>query len=157
MTIASAKLKGPLVWLDMDQRELDDAYDQAVYAPNREQLVKRRLANSALARQQLGEPLRLAYGPTPIEGLDVYRSKRHNAPVGIFVHGGAWRNGSAFEAAYLAEPFVHAGAHFVALDFTDVAGCPVFFCRTVVRSTAYPLGATSEDIELRSAFQPVLT
>jgi carboxylesterase type B len=53
-------------------------------------------------------------------------AKRHNAPVGIFVHGGAWRNGSAFEAAYLAEPFVHAGAHFVALDFINVAGCPVF-------------------------------
>ncbi len=26
--------KGPLVWMDMDQKELDDAYDQAVYAPN---------------------------------------------------------------------------------------------------------------------------
>ena len=29
----SARVKGPLVWLDMDQKELDDAYDQAVYAP----------------------------------------------------------------------------------------------------------------------------
>jgi len=24
------RVKGPLVWLDMDQQELDDAYDQAV-------------------------------------------------------------------------------------------------------------------------------
>src|SRR5690349_16855439 len=30
--------KGPRVWLDMDQKELDDAYDQAVYAPNSEQV-----------------------------------------------------------------------------------------------------------------------
>ena len=29
------RVKGPIVWLDMDQRELDDAYDQLVYAPNR--------------------------------------------------------------------------------------------------------------------------
>src|SRR5215510_9783211 len=33
--------KGPLVWLDMDQKELDDAYDQSVYAPNRVQMNKR--------------------------------------------------------------------------------------------------------------------
>ena len=40
--------KGPLVWLDMDQKALDDAYDQAVYAPNQPQLGKRRNANSKL-------------------------------------------------------------------------------------------------------------
>jgi arylformamidase len=117
---APVKTKGPIVWLDMDQQALDDAYDQAVYAPNRDQLGKRRLANSALALQRLGRPERHAYGPTPIEGLDVYRTNRANAPVGIFVHGGAWRNGAASEFTYLAEPFVHAGAHFVVLDFTNV-------------------------------------
>lgn len=31
------RVKGPPVWLDMDQKELDDAYDQSVYAPNQEQ------------------------------------------------------------------------------------------------------------------------
>ena len=36
------RAKGPLVWLDMDQQALDDAYDQVVYAPNREQVAKRR-------------------------------------------------------------------------------------------------------------------
>jgi arylformamidase len=125
-TAATAKAKGPVIWLDLDQQELDDAYDQAVYAPNREQLGKRRLANSAAARGRLGEPLRIAYGPTPIEGLDVYRAfsvpSSGGAPVGIFVHGGAWRNGEAAEFTYLAEPFVHAGAHFVVLDFTSVDG-----------------------------------
>jgi len=116
------KIKGPIVWLDMDQAELDDAYDQAVYAPNRDQLTKRRLANSAAALQRLGDPLRFAYGPTAIEGLDVYQSRKPDlpAPVAIFVHGGAWRNGVASEFTYLAEPFVHAGAHFVVLDFTNV-------------------------------------
>ncbi|HEX3503102.1 MAG TPA: alpha/beta hydrolase [Xanthobacteraceae bacterium] len=116
----SARVKGPIVWLDMDQQELDDAYDQIVYAPNRDQVAKRRLANSAEARARLGEPLRLAYGPTPIEGLDVYRTEKPNAPVAIFIHGGAWRNGTASEFTCLAEPFVHAGAHFVVLDFTNV-------------------------------------
>ena len=128
---APARVKGPIVWLDMDQQELDDAYDQIVYAPNRDQVAKRRHANSAAARTRIGEPLRLAYGPTPIEGLDVYRTpsssspasgggKGGGAPVAIFVHGGAWQNGTASEFTCLAEPFVHAGAHFVVLDFTNV-------------------------------------
>jgi len=122
------RTKGPIVWLDMDQQALDDAYDQLVYAPNRDQLTKRRIANSAAARARIGEPLRFAYGPTPIEGLDLYRSASasigkagdERAPVAIFVHGGAWRSGSASEFTFLAEPFVHAGAHFAVLDFTNV-------------------------------------
>jgi arylformamidase len=117
---APARAKGPLVWLDMDQQALDDAYDQAVYAPNRDQIAQRRLANSAIARTRIGEPERFAYGPTPIEGLDLYRCKTPNAPIAIFVHGGAWRNGTASEFSCLAEPFVDAGAHFVVLDFTNV-------------------------------------
>jgi arylformamidase len=120
MTATAAREKGPIVWLDMDQQALDDAYDQAAYAPNRDQLGKRRLAASAAALTRLGKPERFAYGPTPIEGLDVYRTKKANAPVVIFVHGGAWRNGAAPEFTYLAEPFVHLGAHFVVLDFTNV-------------------------------------
>jgi arylformamidase len=117
---AAAKIKGPIVWLNMDQQELDDAYDQAVYAPNRDQLTKRRLANSAAALKRLGAPLRFAYGSTPIEGLDVYRCNTPNTPIAIFVHGGAWRSGAASEFTYLAEPFMHAGAHFAVLDFTNV-------------------------------------
>ena len=35
---SAARTKGPKVWLDMDQQELDDAYDQIVYAPNRDQV-----------------------------------------------------------------------------------------------------------------------
>ena len=117
---AAARVKGPLVWLNMDQQELDDAYDQIVYAPNRDQVGKRRLANSAAALLRIGKPQRYAYGATPIEGLDVYRTAKPNAPVAIFVHGGAWRNGAASEFTVPAEPFVQLGAHFVVLDFTNV-------------------------------------
>ena len=39
--------KGPKVFLDYDQAALDAAYDQAAYAPNREQLVKRRIREGA--------------------------------------------------------------------------------------------------------------
>jgi arylformamidase len=122
-TAAAATSKGPIVWLDMDQSALDDAYDQLVWAPNRDQLTKRRIANSAAVRTRIGEPKRFAYGPTPIEALDLYPAAGKSgapAPVAIFIHGGAWRAGTASDYGFLAEPFVHAGAHFAVLDFIDV-------------------------------------
>jgi arylformamidase len=120
----ATRAKGPLVWLDMDQRDLDDAYDQLVYAPNRDQLTRRRIINSAAARKRIGAPLRFAYGPTPIESLDVFPAsgggKAAGAPVAIFVHGGAWRTGSASDYSFVAEPFVRAGGNVVVLDFVSV-------------------------------------
>jgi arylformamidase len=85
--------KGPPVFLDYDQAELDAAYDQAAYAPNREQLIKRRISDSELARLRVGEPERVSYGPAEIERLDIYRTTRDAAPVFVFIHGGAWRSG----------------------------------------------------------------
>jgi len=116
----SPRVKGPRVWLDLDQQELDDAYDQSKYAPNLAQLVKRYATNSEAVRQRLGAPKRLSYGPTPIEGADLYPAKRPNAPVHVFIHGGAWRTGAARDYAFQAEAFVQAGAHFVTLDFVNV-------------------------------------
>ena len=122
----TSRAKGPIVWLDMDQQALDDAYDQLVYAPNRDQLTQRRIINSAAARKRIGDPLRFAYGPTPVEGLDVFRSipasggRTGGGPAAIFVHGGAWRTGSASDYSFVAEPFVRAGGNFVVLDFTTV-------------------------------------
>jgi arylformamidase len=115
-----SRTKGPRVWLDMDQQELDDAYDQVVYAPNRDQVGKRRIANSENARAIIGAPERIAYGPTEIEKLDLFRTRKADAPVNIFVHGGAWRANKAADYAFLAEPFVKAGAHYAILDFTNV-------------------------------------
>jgi arylformamidase len=120
MPEAAVPAKGPRVFLDYDQRELDDAYDQAVYAPNRVQVNARLAKASALARERLGEPLRAAYGLAAIEKLDIYRARSTGAPVIVFIHGGAWQSGTAAEHGYAAEVFVRAGAHFVVLDFDAV-------------------------------------
>ncbi len=114
------RIKGPAVWLDMDQAELDAAYDQSKYAPNLRQIVTRYATNSEAVRARLGAPRRYAYGPTPIEALDVYTTKLADAPINIFLHGGAWRGGLAKDFGYPAELFVHAGAHYVVPDFINV-------------------------------------
>jgi arylformamidase len=112
--------QGPLVWRDMDQKSLDDAYDQDVYAPSRPLIVARRIAASERTRAILGPPQRVAYGPSEYEGLDIFRAAAANAPVNVFVHGGAWRRNKAADYALQAEPLVHAGAHAVIIDFINV-------------------------------------
>lgn len=116
----ASRRRGPPVWLDMDQQALDDAYDQAVYAPNAAQLHQRREAASQATRVRLGPPRRLAYGPTAIEQLDLYATTAPDAPVLIIIHGGAWRAGLASEFADSVEVFVRAGAHCAVLDFINV-------------------------------------
>jgi arylformamidase len=116
----SALAEGPKVFRDYDQAALDAAYDQAKYAPNLQQLVRRYAANSELTRARLGAPRRVAYGTQPIEQLDIYRTERANAPVQVFIHGGAWRSGMAKDYAFPAEMFVQAGAHYVVPDFAWV-------------------------------------
>ena len=114
------KPKGPLVFLDYDKQEIDIAYDQAPWARNQAEIGKRNAQKSAAAVRRLGPPRRMSYGPTEIEKLDLYTTKRPNAPINVFIHGGAWRGGSAAASAYMSETFVDAGAHFIALDFNNV-------------------------------------
>jgi arylformamidase len=112
--------KGPAVWLDMDQKQLDDAYDQSKYAPNLKQVIDRYESNSKAMRARLGEPKRFNYGPTPIERLEVYAAKRPNAPIHIHIHGGAWHQRPATDYAFPAEMLMNAGAHWVVPDFISV-------------------------------------
>ena len=112
--------KGPLVFLDYDQIELDAAYDQAVYQPNILQLNKRWASNSARTRARIGAPLRRAYGESAIEQLDIFRTRQDRAPIFIFIHGGAWIRGSAEPYATPAEMFNGAGAHYIVPDFINV-------------------------------------
>jgi arylformamidase len=109
--------KGPRVFLDYDQVELDAAYDQNVYEPNYTQIGARFASNSDVTRARIGQPVRLAYGPTDIERLDIYKTRQANAPVLVLIHGGEWRFGSAKSTAFAAEVFVNAGAHYVLPDY----------------------------------------
>jgi arylformamidase len=132
--------KGPLVFLDYDQIELDAAYDQAVYQPNILQLNKRWASNSARTRARVGEPLRRAYGDSAIEQLDIFRCDRVKAPIFVFVHGGAWIRGAARDYSAPAEMFIGAGAHYVAPDFINVvdAGGSLFpMAEQVCRAIAW--------------------
>jgi arylformamidase len=135
------------VWLDLTQAELDAAYDQTAYAPNREQILGRNALNSGRARARLGAPKRYAYGPTAVEGLDVYATNKAGAPVNVFIHGGAWRGSVARNNAIAAELFVNAGAHYVVPDFAwvqDVGGSLFVLADQVRRAVAWVHGHAAD-------------
>jgi arylformamidase len=128
------------VWLDLDQAQLDAAYDQSRYAPNQPLVTKRYAINSAAVRARLGNPQRFGYGPTAIESVDVYAARRTDAPVHVFIHGGAWRAGLARDYAFAAELFVEAGVHLVVPDFLwvqDAGGSLMPMADQVRRSLAW--------------------
>ena len=65
---------------NLDQHELDEAYDQSVYAFNQRHMQERRDERNELMAKVLGKPERVAYGPAEIEKVDIYKTKRPNAP-----------------------------------------------------------------------------
>jgi len=114
------------VYLDYTKEAIDSAYDQSFWAPNRQYIFSQLQTLRKLSMSKIGEPERIQYGGTSIEQLDLYSSKLVNAPVHIFIHGGAWRagNGSG-NTAYNARKFVESGMLYVAPDYqlaTDANG-----------------------------------
>jgi arylformamidase len=110
----------PRVFLDYTQAELDRAYDQRAWAPTMTEDLARHAAASAALRERLPHHAGVAYGPTADETLDVFPAAAANAPVHVLVHGGAWRRRLKDDMHFVAEPFVAAGAVFVALGFAVI-------------------------------------
>jgi arylformamidase len=105
------------VFRDYDQAELDRQYDQRAWAANAVALINGYSIDSEIVRERLGEPEVHAYGEGRAETLDLFRTERPNAPIHVFVHGGAWRTLGKRDSAFAAEHLVRSGAHFAALDF----------------------------------------
>ncbi len=102
------------VFRDYDQKALDDQYEQRVWVPHADEIIRRYGLKSDEVRKRIGEPRTERYGPAPIETLDIYGEGKK---VFVFVHGGAWKRQSKRENAFAAEMVVQAGAAYVALDF----------------------------------------
>lgn len=105
------------IFLHYTQAELDDAYDQRVWARDAAAAIARLGTTGAAARAQLPHAADLAYGPAPGDRLDWFHAPGPNAPIHFHVHGGAWRNLTKHDAAFAAPAFVAAGMHHVVPDF----------------------------------------
>ena len=133
--------KGPPVFLNYDQAALDAAYDQAAYAPNREQLIERRIGDSGMrATGASASPSASPMVRPRSSGSTSTAPGATAAPVFVFIHGGAWRSGRAKDFAVPAEMFLAAGAHYIVPDFAwvqDVGGSLMVLADQVRRAVAW--------------------
>src|SRR3954468_18244158 len=117
---------GPIVYTDAHgvqytKAQMDSVYDQDCWQQDRPDTGTRANQLRAEFIERFGPPERYAYGKTAVEGLDLYRtSAGRHAPTMIYIHGGAWRSGTAAGSGSMAENFVTAGANLVVLDFINV-------------------------------------
>jgi arylformamidase len=128
------------VFLDYTQEQLDQAYDQLYWAPQRD-AIQAEIRTSCEAVRRTMPPRTERYGKGDMQVLDIYSPARaSNAPVLVFLHGGAWLRGSRLDVAYPAPTVTGRGAAFVAVDFNNVSEVPlpamVEQCRDAIDWTA---------------------
>lgn len=108
------------VFLDYTQAELDDAYNQRVWAPNAKEIIERYASDSPAVRAAT-PPETFSYGDGAKEKLDVFRpADASGAPIHLHLHGGAWRALTRDDASFLAPDVTASGAVYVALDFDTI-------------------------------------
>jgi hypothetical protein len=90
----------PNVFLNYNQSELDAAYDQNVWSKDRAGAWHRRAEWSKQVERKLGGPIHAAYGPAPVEQINVFSPALEDAPVFILMHGGAWQHGTAADHSF---------------------------------------------------------
>ncbi|MFO1036300.1 MAG: alpha/beta hydrolase [Geminicoccaceae bacterium] len=111
------------------QEEIDAGYNNMAAVPDAPALLADWAQRSAAARDLPCARLRLAYGPTRAEKLDLFTAGA-GTPLHIFVHGGYWRSLSAADFSFLAPTFVAAG---ISLAVIDYALCPTVTMDEIVR------------------------
>ncbi len=111
------------VFLDYTQKELDDAYDQSVWAKNAPVVIKRYGTSSEAIRAKYKFETK-AYGDGEDNKLDIFAPVKaapaSGAPIHMFMHGGAWRGGRKEMYSFPAPTFVENGAIFIAIGFSSI-------------------------------------
>ena len=109
------------VFLDYTQEELDWQYDHSKRFPDTGLFQKERGDASAAAQKKVKGLLNVPYGDDPREVVDIFPvEETENAPVIIFMHGGAWTRGSKEGYSFPATEFVPRGVTWIATEFTNV-------------------------------------
>src|SRR3954468_21961739 len=113
------------VFLDYTQAELDQAYDQLVWAPHRD-AIQAEIRKDCEAVRQSMPPRTERYGKSEVQLLDIFAPKgAAKVPVLVYLHGGAWLRGSRLDLVYPAPALVGKGAALVVPEFDNVSVVPL--------------------------------
>jgi arylformamidase len=109
------------IFLDYTQAELDQAYDQLVWAPHRDSIQAEIRKDCEAVRRKM-PPRTERYGKSEAQVLDVFAPNgASKAPILVFLHGGAWLRGSRLDLCYPAPAVTGRGAALVVPEFNNVS------------------------------------
>lgn len=112
------------VYGNYDQAELDRQYNQSTLVPDNSAYRARKISESKRVRALLDCDLDVSYGPASDEVLDIFpagdKGGDNGAPIMMFIHGGAWKNGHKDDISYPAESFVARGVTYIGVNFSLV-------------------------------------
>lgn len=109
--------KSQKIFGSYDQAALDRAYFQRCWAPNCDEIIQWYTDASAKVYARMSAELNIPYGDSADERFDLFRAANADAPVLVFVHGGAWQALTKEDSVFPAELFVGAGVSYIALNF----------------------------------------
>lgn len=102
----------------MDQKTLDDAYNNTQADPDWDATYARLQAESAGLYHDFGCIRDIAYGPEPRERFDYFLCGAPNAPLFIFIHGGYWQRCTKADFALCARGALERGFDAVLAEYT---------------------------------------
>jgi len=114
-------------WKNLSVRALEERYDQSKYAANGLEVNQWYRRQSDAVRSEL-TPERFQYGTTPGEYGYWCRPANAGNDIVVFIHGGAWKSGTADDYLFPARWLTDAGLHYICLNFdnTPVTGGHLF-------------------------------
>jgi arylformamidase len=109
--------------MEKDAAYYESAYNPRIAVPEFNDHFERWKKRSQQARQALaGRAYNdVAYGPGPMEKLDIYRAKGESQALLVYIHGGYWRALDKSIQSFVAPPFVERGVTVASINY---ALCP---------------------------------
>lgn len=100
-------------------------YNARAMIPEHPSILTRWAQDSALARRTNAGLFNLPYGESADERLDFFPTKRHDAPLMVFIHGGWWRALDKSDFSFIAPPYTNAGINVALLNYTLAPGASI--------------------------------
>ncbi|MFQ5971562.1 MAG: alpha/beta hydrolase [Alphaproteobacteria bacterium] len=143
---------GEPAYLHYDQQALDAQYNNRARVPEAAEHLVFYESESARVREALSCHLKVPYGESEPERLDVFLpAGAEPAPVQVFFHGGYWHLLDSFDFSFVASPIVAAGGLAVIVNYALLPGVTMEEllrqCRASIRWVREHIGEYGGDPE----------
>jgi len=112
-----------------DAAYYESAYNPRLAVPEFADHFARWRKLAAEARGRLDGYLDVAYGPHPMQKLDIFRGKGRSRALLMYIHGGYWRALDKNDQTFIAVPYVDRG---VTVALINYALCPAVHVQDIV-------------------------